>query len=256
MPNPYPAEFWGPSRDTRALVVRLGGYVNFTDDTNQPGIGSVDVTDGSHTVSPASEIDFVSGATVTDAGGGVAQVAITGGGTALTVTDGIVTVTDTAELDFTSGATITDAGAGVAQIAITGGASSLELSSFSFAYNTANLNTGIDTGIAAVTGKAVIALFATITTTFDGTNPFADIGVGVTGGGMGVNLAAFGSNPNLSTDDWAGGGAIGNTSGWVTDFIWTSTGSIELWVSQDGTKGGTAAGGTAGAATLYILQTT
>ena len=41
--------------------------------------GSVEVTDGTHTVSAASEIDFTSGATVTDAGSGVAQVSINPG---------------------------------------------------------------------------------------------------------------------------------------------------------------------------------
>ena len=44
-----------------------------------PG-GSIQVTDGTHTVSSATELDFTSGATVTDGGGGVAQVAISGGG--------------------------------------------------------------------------------------------------------------------------------------------------------------------------------
>lgn len=38
------------------------------------------VTDGSTTVTPATEIDFTSGATVTDGGGGIALVAVTGGG--------------------------------------------------------------------------------------------------------------------------------------------------------------------------------
>lgn len=39
----------------------------------------VDVTDGTHTVIGLTELDFTSGATVTDAGGGVAQVAVGGG---------------------------------------------------------------------------------------------------------------------------------------------------------------------------------
>lgn len=40
---------------------------------------ALSVTDGSTTVSPATSIDFTSGATVTDGGGGVAQVAVSGG---------------------------------------------------------------------------------------------------------------------------------------------------------------------------------
>lgn len=44
------------------------------------GGGSIKVEDGSTTVDPCNEIEFTSGATVTDAGGGKAQVAISGGG--------------------------------------------------------------------------------------------------------------------------------------------------------------------------------
>ena len=40
------------------------------------GGGSISVTDGSTTVNPATEIDFTSGAVVSDLGGGVAGVAI------------------------------------------------------------------------------------------------------------------------------------------------------------------------------------
>jgi hypothetical protein len=210
--NPYPAEFWGPSRDSRALVVRLGGYVNFTDNSNQPGVGSVIVTDGVHTVSPASEILFV-GATVADEGSGVAQVTVTGGG---------------------------------------GGA--VALSSYSFAYNTAGLAAGADTGIAAVSGKSVLAVWAIIPTPWNGTSPFADIGVGAST--TGVNLAAFGSNPSLSNADWADGGAVGNTAGWVYPFNWTSSGNIKIWVTQNGMKNGASPGASQGQATIYILQTT
>jgi Major tropism determinant N-terminal domain len=42
--------------------------------------GSISVTDGTTTVNPATEIDFTSGATVTDGGSGIAQVAVSGGG--------------------------------------------------------------------------------------------------------------------------------------------------------------------------------
>lgn len=44
------------------------------------GGGSLSVTDGATTVDPATEIDFTSGATVTNLGSGKAGVAITGGG--------------------------------------------------------------------------------------------------------------------------------------------------------------------------------
>lgn len=43
------------------------------------GGGSLSVTDGTHTVSSVTEIDFTSGATVSSGGAGIADVAITGG---------------------------------------------------------------------------------------------------------------------------------------------------------------------------------
>jgi len=44
-----------------------------------PGSAAITVTDGTTTVDPATTLSF-SGATVTDAGGGVADVAVAGGG--------------------------------------------------------------------------------------------------------------------------------------------------------------------------------
>lgn len=48
-----------------------------------PAGGSIDVTDGVTTVSPATEIDFTAGAVVTDLGGGVAGVAINPAGSGI-----------------------------------------------------------------------------------------------------------------------------------------------------------------------------
>lgn len=47
----------------------------------RPTGGSIAITDGVTTVNPAKVLDFTSGATVTDGGGGTANVAISGGGT-------------------------------------------------------------------------------------------------------------------------------------------------------------------------------
>lgn len=44
------------------------------------GGGAISVSDGGTTVDPCTAIEFTSGATVTDAGSGVAEVAISGGG--------------------------------------------------------------------------------------------------------------------------------------------------------------------------------
>ncbi|HET6866292.1 MAG TPA: hypothetical protein VFH80_10225 [Solirubrobacteraceae bacterium] len=57
----------------------------------EPGSGSLSVTDGTHTVA-ATEIDFTSGATVTDGGGGKAQVAVSGSGASITSPSGTITV--------------------------------------------------------------------------------------------------------------------------------------------------------------------
>lgn len=80
--------------------------------------GSLEVTDGTHTVSGAMEIDFTSGATVM-ASGSTAQVAISGG-SSLTVTDGTNTETGISTLEVTSpGATVSSPSSGEAQVTIT-----------------------------------------------------------------------------------------------------------------------------------------
>ena len=212
MANPYPAEFWTQSRDARSLVVRLGGYLNFTDNANMPA-GAVQVTDGSHTVAAATELDFTSGATVTDLGSGVAGIAITGGG-----------------------------GGGTA------------LSSFSFAYNTASLNAGVSTGITATSGKMLIVGFPLVATAWNGTTPLLDFGVGVSGGGHGI--AHYSSAPIDMSNTTPSGGGANEADAWIGIAVWNATGTIEVWVSQDGTKGGTAPGASQGSATFYVLQTT
>lgn len=70
-----------------------------------PGtLGSV--TDGSTTVSPASSLDFTSGATVTNGGAGVAQVAIAGGTSPVrsatkTITPALMNAANTAAIPLT-----------------------------------------------------------------------------------------------------------------------------------------------------------
>ena len=67
------------------------------------------VTDGVHAVTNASTIDFTSGATVTNLGGGVAGVSVAGGGSGVSLTDGTHTVTN-AETIVTSGGTVGGSG--------------------------------------------------------------------------------------------------------------------------------------------------
>ena len=60
-------------------------------DTHSGGSGSVSITDGTTTVNPATELDFTSGATITDLGSGVAGVSIIGGVTSVFGRTGAVT---------------------------------------------------------------------------------------------------------------------------------------------------------------------
>lgn len=57
------------------------------------GTGSITVTDGSTTVTSVTTIDFTSGATVTNGGGGQANIAITGGGGGTQAYEGPLTIT-------------------------------------------------------------------------------------------------------------------------------------------------------------------
>lgn len=68
------------------------------------GGGSVEITDGTHTVAAATELNFTSGATVTDAGGGVANVSIPTASGFMTVTGGGNETVDTVG---TSGSSLT-----------------------------------------------------------------------------------------------------------------------------------------------------
>ncbi len=70
-----------PSTDDLIVYQQVGGAWVAWADYSSGGGGLSSVTDGSTTVSPASSLDFTSGAIVTDGGGGLAQVAVAGGGT-------------------------------------------------------------------------------------------------------------------------------------------------------------------------------
>jgi len=98
------SEPWVPTTASTGDIISWNGteYVtispganNTSLSSNGPGVlpsyksntetpGSIIVEDGSTTVSPASTIEFTSGATVTDAGNGKAQVSISGGGGTIT----------------------------------------------------------------------------------------------------------------------------------------------------------------------------
>lgn len=138
-----------------------------------------------------------------------------------------------------------------------GGGGGLDVFKFDFDYTTASLNAGVDTGITVAAGDVNLFIFFSGTAVWDAVNPFLDLGVGVSPGGMGVNGIAFGSFVNLTTVPWSGAGGLGPGALSVAGFEWTTSGNIEIWVSQDALKNGTApSGGTQGASTIYIANTT
>ena len=74
---------------------------------------------GTPVVTSISAINFVSGATVADGGGGLANVTITGGG-GLQITQGATDINPATQLVIGSGITLTEPSAGVASIAAAG----------------------------------------------------------------------------------------------------------------------------------------
>jgi hypothetical protein len=96
------------------------------------------VTDGTTTVAPASTIDFTSGATVTDLGGGIAGVAVTGGISGIEVanqggspdTTGITKLVVPNGMLGTSGTTATVADQ-LSTVAASGAAQTLDLRAYS-----------------------------------------------------------------------------------------------------------------------------
>ncbi len=100
------------------------------------GGASIDVTDGSTTVTAVTSIDFTSGATVTDGGGGVAEVAVTASGSLeVKEADGTPDVTGVS-LIIVSNGTLTDNGGGSVSIT-TGGGGGGGLAQSYVGYNTA-----------------------------------------------------------------------------------------------------------------------
>lgn len=68
-----------PGSNVTVGMTQTGDQENITINSTSSG-GAVSVTDGVTTVANITQVDFVSGATVSNGGGGVAQVSISGGG--------------------------------------------------------------------------------------------------------------------------------------------------------------------------------
>lgn len=156
-----------------AATHESGGYDPITGFVSQ-------VTDGTTTVSPVTEILFASGATVTDDGGGTAQVDISGGGgggSPLTVTDGTNTVTDVTTIQvFSSSAVVSDGGGGTADVFLgsgiggadqyTGSSSGTTNLTFSGSAGAVENVTFASDGSFTINNSGVYAVTATITLSF------------------------------------------------------------------------------------------
>jgi hypothetical protein len=143
---------------------------------------------------------------------------------------------------------------------------------FDFAFDTPDLNDGIAVYTPAV-GDVLLDLWVHIDEVFDGTTPFGDFGVDIAGDsaylknmwGASYLLDLAGSAPyeyagmdalhenaSMSSAAFAYNAAnVGDK--WSAPVRFNSTDPLLFVVSQDGTAGGTAVGGTSGTGTLYLV---
>ena len=145
---------------------------------------------------------------------------------------------------------------------------------FAFAYNTANINNGV-AFYTPTLNDWLIEAWIEVITGFNGTTPKADIGQFTGGAGetgfwqalvSGYPLDSPWSTLSGSADNpsWAGGstnnydliGAGSFNTSQVAPARFRTTRPLGVVVSQDGTTGGTAVGGSAGAAKIYIITAT
>lgn len=146
------------------------------------------------------------------------------------------------------------------------------LRAFPFAYNTAGLAAGVTIYTPAV-GDVIYDIGIAVTTAFNGTTPLLDVGT-FNGGNVGLfgELAAGAvdgtkvysavtDNAGLTTPNSAmwlqaavgSHGAAGTAAYVSTPIIVTTANPLLLVLSQNGQKGGTAPGGSAGAGTVYVF---
>lgn len=143
---------------------------------------------------------------------------------------------------------------------------------FNFAFNTPSLTTGV-TVLNPTPGDILLDAWVEVDTAFNGTTPHADIGDfnGANTGwfaeaGQIIDLsvadAAAGSGPLLLNKSVVGGRATDLAAEGFAGQLrevpgkFQSPAPVLLVVSQNGQKGGTATGATAGLGVLYLLTAT
>jgi len=227
MPSPYPASF-----DDELGIGRLEGDLSFTDPANLPG-------------ADATAID------------GVTVTGVPGVGDLITAT----------------AATTATWQAPAAPPPALG--SPVVRGPFTILFNDAGLNAGITFYTPAV-GDLLLDAWLEMDVLFDGTTPTFDFGPGGTGL-FNATSASLGLNGGVDSGaDILHGGFPGNTGTGYNNSLMTAAANfagglagyytsygrfltatpLKVWVSQDGTQGGAAIGGTAGAARLYIVTAT
>jgi len=153
-----------------------------------------------------------------------------------------------------------------------GGSQTVVRGPLSFAFNTAGLANGV-TVYTPTVNDLLLDAWIEIDTAFDGTTPKGDIGtfVGTTSGLFAsvsalvdishadVETAGTGVRVNLVTSaamSLVMAPLVFGSAARPAPARFTATNPLLLVVSQDGTKGGAAIGGTAGAGRLYIVTAT
>ncbi len=138
---------------------------------------------------------------------------------------------------------------------------------FSFAYNTPNLNDGVPFYTPTI-NDILLNGWIEVTTAFNGTTPFPDIGtfVDTTGGLINGSFDLSAADDEHLGTGLLTGPAAGNKSSPLISlnsedhrFVplrVTAANPLKIVVSQDGLAGGTAVGGTTGAADIYIVTAT
>jgi hypothetical protein len=134
------------------------------------------------------------------------------------------------------------------------------LGPFTFSFATPGLTTGVPL-VTLPVGAVICGIGVSVPVAFDGTTPLADVGT-FDGGNAGlfdtINSAAVDlTSADAAVTDNAGISQV-QATGWLTSvgLPITAICTLSLVVSQDGTKGGTATGSTAGTGAVYVLVAT
>jgi hypothetical protein len=129
---------------------------------------------------------------------------------------------------------------------------------YALAYNTASLNDGVAIGYTPAIGD-VFQVITITTTAFNGTTPLVDYGF--TGDTTGIIFAQTGAGLDVSATALALTAytvetVVDSSTSYSAWSIATAADGLLVWLSQNGQKGGTAPGGSAGAAKVFVLAGT